>query len=90
MDHSTSHCPRSTPWCTQHEHDADQCVSAAVPIAGGHVNVWLLQELAGVEPTITVDGPPAGADLTLDQATELCEALQRLRAAGLADAPVQS
>lgn len=69
-------CPRGNTWCTDHEHEADQCSSASIKVAE-HCYVWLLQEIPGIEPTVVVDIAD-GNDLTIAEAAVLRRALSDL------------
>lgn len=68
-------CPHATSWCTQHSEYIDQCVSESVDLQGGKISLWLLAEIPGTEPVITVD---AAAHLRLDRVDEFREGLARL------------
>jgi hypothetical protein len=88
---TASPCPVGTPWCTQHlDEPPHWCGSSPIDIKGGHCNVWLIQELPGIEPTINIDSRPTDFELTLDQAGDLCDAIQQLRLAAIEHRAVQS
>lgn len=76
---SATSCPRLTSWCTEHEHDANQCISEPVDISPG-CSVWLMQEIPGLEPVMVIDTSPAATDLSLGEAGHLAEAIGDLRA----------
>lgn len=86
-------CPRGTTWCSEHEADADQCISTSITVATG-CSVWLQQELPGIEPVMVVDTAPSGAELSTAEALALADAVHRLQGLvtgmGPGDPPVQS
>lgn len=71
-----------TPWCTEHEAESDECTSTPIQAGSASCWVWLVQHRReSVEPTIVVDVPPNGAVLTLEQASDLTDAIRQLRQA---------
>lgn len=80
-------CPRDTGWCVQHDVDVDQCGS--ISLRAGRVNVWLVQEIPGIEPAVVVDAPTSGGDLSLVEALDLADSLQQLWAAARSNEPVR-
>jgi len=83
MNDSTNTCPRSTAWCTEHEPDeADQCVSTPIDVAE-FCSVWLLLGKHEQVPVMVVDAAISGADLSMGEAADLSNAVERLRHAAL-------
>ena len=89
-NNSTNTCPRGTAWCTEHEPDeADQCVSTPIDVAE-FCSVWLLLGKHQLDPVLVVDAAISGADLSMDQALDLSDAIKQLRQAALTETAVES
>lgn len=75
-------------WCTEdsHHYDTGQCVSPAVEIGQRACWVWLERPMSGGdEPTFVIDTPRDGANLTLEEAQQLCATLDWLARAARRD-----
>ncbi|MBK6442795.1 MAG: hypothetical protein KBF43_16580 [Dermatophilaceae bacterium] len=63
------------PWCSAHDAETGQCVSAAHD--AGRVSVWLVADPGG-SARLAVDTPPTGGVLSLAEADVLAGAVARL------------